>query len=226
MIQLEYRRDERWAWRTLSYSNDSSHCTDHIVAWTKVLQGGSFRYNEVDMPVDLMASLGKLKAKQEAKDAQENARKADRLLDTLEENGVMIWVNDDGNLSVKGTLTDEMRAGIKALKPDLLALLKGRPQWDDAEANEWERKIMQAHDLVKHHYHPIPGSWADDVFAEAARNIFADWFAAFLRCKQCKRMDVVRRRADGLLGWMATLDKTIEELRAPRNNYMIQRPKE
>jgi len=223
LIELEYRRDERDRWRVLSYAVDSNHCTAQIVAWTRLTQGGSFRYQEADMPLDLAASLAKLKSKQDIKEAKSNAIQAGLFLDDLEQKAVLIWINDEGNLGVKGTLTTEQREKIKALKPDIIALLRSQPQWDEAEANQWETKIKDAEQMVHHLLYPPVGSPNDDIFADLARGIFIDWFAAFQLSKQCRRLAMVRQRADGILGWLANLDDRIHEKRAPRNNYMIHK---
>ena len=127
---------------------------------------------------------------------------------------------------MKGTLTPEQRDKIKALKPDIIALLRSQPQWDESEASQWEQKIKDAEQMVHHLLYPPSGSFNDDVFADCARNIFIDWFVAFQLSRQCKRMAMVRQRADGILGWLANLDTRIQEKRAPRSNYMIHKPKE
>lgn len=186
----------------MSAANSSRHAEWHSFGWMLVLWNSEWR---VDWEADMVADVGFLLAILRGRQAKLDAP---GILDACEESGIEVYAIGDA-LKARGPLTDEIRADLKRCKDELLKLLVSVPAWDDAEAADLQRRLKAGHEAVSPHLHPTE----DDVFSVAARNVLADALAAVARAIAVRRLDHLRRRADWLLGWMATLDERIHALR-------------
>jgi hypothetical protein len=133
------------------------------------------------------------------------------VLDRCEEAGVEVVAEGD-RLRVRGPLTDELREDLRRCKAELLKLLADVPPWDADEARDLEANLKLAHAACRGHLHPA----VDDQFSIAGRNVCADMLATVARAIAVRRLDLLRRRVDWVLGWFATLEKRLHELRPGR----------
>ena len=203
MFAVEYRTGgPRSKWRPLSCANTSRAAEWQSFGWMLVFHNTSWHVGETaKMRVaELVESLRGRQAKVDAPG----------VLDRCEEAGVLVWAEGD-NLRIKGPLTDELRDDLKRCKGELLKLLAEVPAWNAVEAADLERRLKQGHDAARPHLHPTE----DDPFSIAGRNVLADILASVARAVAVRRMDHLRRRVDFALGWMATLDKRLHDLRTP-----------
>jgi hypothetical protein len=199
---LEVKLGRRWLPLSLAAADYLSD--RQMLGWMVVFVNAAWRATEVsEMRVEeLVAALRGRQAKVDAP----------HVLDRCEEAGVCVWA-DGGTLRVKGPpLTDELRDDLKRCKPELLKLLAEVPPWDEAEALHLEAKVREAHAAVRPSLHPMH----DDPFSIAGRNVCADMLVTIARAIAVRRIDLLRRRVDWVLGWFGTLDKRLLDLRSPR----------
>ncbi|TXH10619.1 MAG: hypothetical protein E6R03_15200 [Hyphomicrobiaceae bacterium] len=207
MIELQYQPLHGKKWRTLSVAYGEVHSCRHLFGWSVVLGSGSWRTNE---------SMGRLEELIAVLRQREAILSAPALIDQLEEMGMCVWVENE-QIRLKGVgLTDELREKIKACKPELIKLLADVPKWSDEEASVLEKKVKDAHQMVYVYLHPDAGSINDDCFADAARNVCADLLGSISKARAVRRIDHMRRRCDFVLGWFATLDERIHDMRDPK----------
>lgn len=210
MWACEFRPGRKGRWLRLSEGATEHQGWWHMFGWMLVLANGSWRVTEGDdmRAQELIDVFRKRQAKVDASGA----------LDQCEESGVQVWADGDG-LRVKGPLTDELREKLKACKPELLKLLAAAPAWDDAEAADLQERLKTAYGVAWGKLNPAE----DDQFSIAGRNVCGDLLASVARAVAVRRMDLLRRRVDYVLGWFATLDKTLHDLRKP-GGWAVNRP--
>jgi hypothetical protein len=200
LIRVEYRATKAGRWRPLSESATRGHARWQAFGWMLVFENCSWGTSEGDMGrADELIEV--LRGRQAKLDAPS-------VLDRCEEAGVVV-IAEGESLRARGPLTDELREDLRRCKPELLKLLADVPAWDDAEAAELQARLKLAHAACRRHLHPA----VDDPFSVAGRNVLADMLATVARAIAVRRLDLLRRRVDWILGWFGTLEKRLLELR-------------